>query len=66
MTRLEEVEKSVQAMSPQELASFREWFARFEETVWDDKFERDASSGKLDALAGAALNAHRAGKSREL
>lgn len=66
MTRLEEVEKTIEAMSPQELASFREWFARFEETVWDDKFESDASSGKLDTLAGAALNAHRAGKSREL
>lgn len=66
MTRLEEVEKHVEALSPQEFASFRDWFARFEETVWDDKFERDVSSGKLDVLSGAALDAHRAGKSREL
>ena len=66
MTRLEEVEKNVEAMSPQALASFREWFARFDEAAWDEKFERDASAGKLDALAGVALNSHRAGKSREL
>lgn len=66
MSRVEEIEKSVQALSPQELASFREWFARFDETCWDDKFEHDASAGKLDALASAALAAHRAGKSREL
>jgi hypothetical protein len=66
MNRVEDIEKSVQALSPQELASFREWFARFDEAAWDEKFERDASSGKLDVLAGGALNAHRAGKSREL
>lgn len=66
MSRLEEVEKNVEAMSPQELASFREWFARFEETAWDEQFERDASSGKLDALASAVVSVHRAGKSRGL
>ena len=66
MSRVEEIEKSVQALSPQELASFREWFVRFDEAAWDEKFERDALAGKLDALAGAALNAHRAGRSREL
>jgi hypothetical protein len=66
MSRVEEIEKSVQALSPQELASFREWFARFDEAAWDEKFERDALAGKLDTLAEAALNAHRAGRSREL
>ncbi|MGQ5488339.1 hypothetical protein [Thauera sp. AutoDN2] len=66
MSRVEEIEKSVQALSPQELASFREWFARFDEAAWDERFERDALAGKLDTLAGAALNAHRAGRSREL
>lgn len=66
MSRLEEVEKTVEAMTPQELASFREWFARFDEAAWDDKFELDASSRRLDGLPVAALSAHRAGKSREL
>lgn len=66
MSRVEEIEKSVQALSPQELASFREWFIRFDEAAWDEKIERDASAGKLDALANAALRAHRTGKSREL
>lgn len=66
MNRIEEIEKRVQALSPEELASFREWFVRFDEATWDEKIERDASAGKLDALANAALCAHRAGKSREL
>ena len=66
MSRVEEIEKSVQALSPEELASFRDWFSRFDDEVWDEKIERDALSGKLDALAGAALASHRSGESREL
>lgn len=66
MSRVEEIEKSVQALSPEELATFREWFARFDEKAWDEKFERDALAGKLDALASVAMNSHRSGKSREL
>lgn len=66
MSRVEDIEKSVQALSPQELASFREWFARFDESRWDEKFEHDVSVGKLSELSSAALAAHRAGKSREL
>ena len=59
MSRVEEIEKSVQALSPEELATFREWFARFDERAWDEKFERDASPRKMNAPAGFKDECHR-------
>ncbi len=59
MTRVETVEKEVETLSPEELTEFRHWFAAYDAEAWDRQFEHAASSGKLDALADAALAAHR-------
>lgn len=53
-------------VSPQELAEFREWFARFDAEVWDRQFESDVKAGKLDSLAERALRDHAAGRSTKL
>ena len=66
MTTAEEIEKAVEQLSPRELARFREWFEAFDATQFDAAIERDARAGKLDAIADEALDAHRAGRSREL
>ncbi|MEE8523064.1 MAG: hypothetical protein V3T72_03960 [Thermoanaerobaculia bacterium] len=60
MTRIEEIETAVAALSPNDLAQFRDWFAEFEAAAWDEQFERDVRTGKLDKLADEAL-ASRAG-----
>jgi hypothetical protein len=51
MTTIEEIEKAVQQLAPTELARFRAWFEEFEARQVDDAIERDAATGKLDALA---------------
>ncbi len=66
MTKVETLEREVQALSSQDLAEFRQWFADFDADLWDRQIEGDARSGKLDGLAARALAAHRQGKSREL
>jgi hypothetical protein len=66
MSTIEEIEKAVEGLAPQDLARFREWFDHFDSTRFDEKIERDARSGKLDQLADQALAAHRNGDSREL
>lgn len=66
MTTAEEIEKAVQQLNPDELARFRAWFERFDAASFDAAIERDAHTGKLDALADEALAAHRAGRSRLL
>jgi len=67
MSKVEELEQKVQALSPEELARFREWFLEFDwAAAWDRKLERDVRAGKLDALAEKALRDHRAGKTKPI
>ena len=66
MSKLETLERKITALSPEELAEFRRWFAEFDAGEWDREFEQDANAGKLDALAEKALRQHAAGKSKEL
>ena len=63
---IQEIEQAIAELSPNELARFREWFEDFDAQVWDEQFEGDAKSGKLDKLAEKALRDYRAGKSKEL
>lgn len=66
MTKIEQLEHDIAALSSEELSEFRRWFAEFDAEAWDEQFERDARSGALDALADDALADHRAGHSRPL
>jgi hypothetical protein len=66
MTTVEDIEKAVAKLSPEQLAKFRAWFDDFQARLFDEQIERDAKSGKLDKLAEEALGAHREGRSREI
>ncbi len=66
MTKLEDIAKSVEQLTPVELAKFRAWFEAFQAREFDGAIERDAKAGKLDWLAEEALAEHRAGKTRPL
>jgi len=59
---LEELENTVLALSPEDLARFREWFLAHDAGVWDRQFEANAA-GKLDDLADAAIRQHESGRS---
>lgn len=65
MTRIEHIEREIQGLSPEELASFRKWYQEFDAEAWDRQIEEDAHSGKLDRLADAALKAFKAGECSE-
>jgi len=64
MTKVESLEREVEKLSPEELATFREWFATYDADAWDEQIERDVRAGKLDRLAAEALAAHDRGKTR--
>ena len=66
MTRLERIEREIEALGPQELARFRAWFTEHDAANWDAEFEDNAATGKLDGLADKALEAHRSGRTRAL
>jgi hypothetical protein len=63
---IEDLEKAVAKLPPDDLARFRAWFEEFDAARFDQKIERDAKSGKLDRLAEQALDDLRKGRTREL
>lgn len=66
MTTVYAIEQAVERLPYAELAEFRRWFAQFDESAWDAQIERDAVTGKLDALAAEALADYQNGKATEL
>jgi len=63
---IEELEDVIMHLPQGKLKKFRAWFAEFDAKVWDEQIEKDALSGKLDALASAAIASHTDGKSIRL
>ena len=66
MSKVENIEQELKALTPIELATFRKWFLEFDDQAWDRQIEEDVRKGRLDKLTEEALTAHRAGKSKEL
>ena len=66
MSKIENIEKEIQKLTPSELADFRKWFHQFDAENWDRQIEEDARAGKLDALADAAIKAFKSGGCTEL
>ncbi len=66
MSKIENIEQQIRALSPEELAQFRAWFLEFDWAAWDRQIERDVRAGKLDQLAEKALRDHAAGKTKPL
>ena len=66
MEKVERIEREVEALSSEELAKVRQWFAAFDAEAWDRQLEADVKAGKFDALADRALRDHAAGKSTKL
>lgn len=66
MGTVEEIEQAVEQLSPADFARFRSWFETIDAARFDRRIEDDAASGKLDALADAALEAMKRGQARDL
>ena len=66
MSEIEQLEKQIQHLSPEDFAKFRDWFLEFDARAWDRQIERDVPAGKLDALAEKALHDHASGKTTPL
>jgi hypothetical protein len=63
---VEDIEKAIAKLPPDELARSRAWFVEFDAARFDKKIERDAGDGKLDRLAEQAAADYRKGRAREL
>ena len=66
MSELEELEKRIRNLAPEDLAKFRAWFVEFDHVLWDRQIESDAKSGKLDHLVNEARTDYKAGKAKKI
>jgi hypothetical protein len=66
MGKVEEIERAIEALSPEELAQLRAWFLEFDWAAWDRQLAADVEAGKLDRFAQAARRDHAAGKTTPL
>ena len=66
MGKIEDIEKAVSELTPEELARFRAWYAEFDAQCFDEKIERDAKAGKLDPLIEKARANHKAGRRQQM
>jgi hypothetical protein len=66
MSTLQDIEKAVQDLSPEQLAAFRAWFVEYDQALWDKQLEGDVESGRLDSLANEALADLRDGRCTDL
>ena len=63
---IEDLEKAVAKLPPDQFAKFRAWFEEFDAARFHRKIERDAKSGRLDGMADQAIADFRKGRAREL
>jgi hypothetical protein len=66
MTKVEALEREVEALTQEELAAFRDWFAEYDWQAWDRQLERDVAAGRLDRLAAEALADFERGETKEI
>ena len=66
MTKVESIEREVEALSAEELAAFRAWFVERDWHAWDRELERDIDEGRLDRFAAEALAELDRGETTEL
>lgn len=63
---IEELEKAIAGLPPDQFAEFRAWFERLDAARFDEKIERDARAGKLDRLGDQAIDDFRKGRAHKI
>ncbi len=66
MTKLEKIERAIEALPSQDVRALGVWLDDLREKLWDEQIEGDALSGKLDELAAEATADIAAGRVKPL
>lgn len=64
--RLKTAEGLIRQFSPEELSQFSNWFADYQDRLWEKQIERDSKAGGLDHLIEQANRDIDAGRVREI
>ena len=60
--QIQQIKKAVSRLPQVQLKEFRVWFEEFDAAQWDEQFEQDVASGKLNDIAGKAISDFRKGQ----
>lgn len=63
---VEQLEKAIAELPPDEFARLASWFAEFEAERWDRQIEDDQRSGRLDSVIQRVRDDIAAGRSKPL
>jgi hypothetical protein len=63
---VEEIEKAITKLSPEELGELSSWFADYQAKVWDKQIEQDLDEGRLDSLLKEVDEEYEAGEATPL
>jgi len=63
---IEELEKAVATLPPEDYRSFRDWFSDYDMDQWDKQIEADSKAGRLDSMINQALEDYNAGRATDL
>jgi hypothetical protein len=66
MTKIEEIEKEIEALPEVDFKKLREWFSKKDWNKWDQEIEADANSGKLNFLVKEVEDAKNYGKLKNI
>ena len=61
MSQVEEIEKAIDSLPPEEFSRIAEWFRLREHQRWDLQMDEDSASGKMDFLFEEAEQESKAG-----
>ena len=64
VSRVEEIERAIQELSPDEFARVAQRVYAIEQERWDAELDRDASAGKLDFLIAEVREERKQGRLR--
>jgi hypothetical protein len=63
---VQELERAIAKLSPEQRAELRAWFSAYDMDDWDRQIAKDSEAGKLDALIAQARRDYAEGNGREL
>jgi hypothetical protein len=63
---IQQLQAEIEALSEEEFAQLRQWFAQKDWERWEQRLEDDIEAGKLDFLIEEAMAARDQGKLRDL
>lgn len=66
MSTVAEIEDALRSLPIDQARSVADWLQDYLEDQWDRQIERDAASGKLEKVAGKALEHYKAGRLKPL